>query len=65
MYFLSLQLIDNQEYVFVKLTFSSGLKIQVSQVFKEKKAWLSDRRTKSISVENPCLQIGIHSVAAH
>ena len=25
MYFLSLQLIDNQEYVFVKLTFSSGL----------------------------------------
>lgn len=31
--FLSLQLIDNQEYVFVKLTFSSGLKIQVSQVF--------------------------------
>ena len=33
MYFLSLQLIDNQEYVFVKLTFSSGLKIQVSQVF--------------------------------
>ena len=33
MYYLSLQLIDNQEYVFVKLTFSSGLKIQVSQVF--------------------------------
>jgi len=25
MYFLSLQLIDNQEYVFVKLTFSSGI----------------------------------------
>ena len=32
MYFLSLQLIDNQEYVFVKLTFSSGLKTELSQV---------------------------------
>ena len=32
MYFLSLQLIDNQEYVFVKLTFSSGLKTKVSHV---------------------------------
>ena len=32
MYFLSLQLIDNQEYVFVKLTFSSGLIIEVSHV---------------------------------
>ena len=29
MYFLSLQLIDNQEYVFVKLTFSSGLIYEV------------------------------------
>ena len=52
--FLSLQLIDNQEYVFVKLTFQVGSRFKFRKCFRRKKAWLSDRRTKNISVENPC-----------
>ena len=34
MYFLSLQLIDNQEYVFIKLTFSSGFRLKFRKWFK-------------------------------
>ena len=34
MYFLSLQLIDNQEFVFVKMIFSSGFRLKFRKWFK-------------------------------